>query len=586
MIPQLASLLKRTKQWEQFWEGKLKRLSWLRLLSFSGFLASFFVSYIYSLPLLWAGGLILSTGLGFGICIRRYNRIDTYLQKLKSILIFQKREILRAEKNAKALFRAIPVSDELRKTHPFCEDLSLFDKDGIFPLIDTTSSKRGEKIFLGNLLRLEPDSPAACSHRQDKVKYYSSKPWFSYSFLRNASLGWDFFLGRKWDTQVWQNAETTFFSSRPILKLIFPIWSILGAIILVLSLTIQFPFGAGVFILNSLLFIRYRRDSVKEYKKIEDRILRLDSIKKNLLLLTRIKDKPQKELGEIRKIFQEFEDLPSFFQNSPLPHFIANAFCLYDLWRMKRILKWNQSYGERVQSLVQELEVLDSLHPWIHLKFMNPDWNFPEISNQESEIKGEGLIHPLLGKSQAISNPVSRIQIGEILLITGSNMSGKTTYMRTVGISVLFALCGGPIPGKSLKLPFLKIMCSVKNQDSITEGISLFYAEARRLAEILKTVRTSEIPVLVLLDEILKGTNTKERYLASESILRQLQKTNSITLCTTHDLDLVKIEGLILKHFTETIRENEMSFDYAIRDGVVSTTNALFILQREGVLPG
>jgi DNA mismatch repair ATPase MutS len=199
-------------------------------------------------------------------------------------------------------------------------------------------------------------------------------------------------------------------------------------------------------------------------------------------------------------------------------------------------------------------------------------------------MEAEELSHPLLQSQNSISNPLQNFSKGEVLLITGSNMAGKTTFMRTVGINILFALCGGPILGKNFKLPSMKITCSLRNQDSLTEGISLFYAEAKRLGDIFKILKSNTQPILILLDEILKGTNTKERYLASEAILKNLQRKNTFTLCTTHDLELAKIPNLQLRHFTETISNNEMSFDFKIRDGVVSTTNALFILKREGVI--
>ncbi|MCC5813307.1 MAG: AAA family ATPase, partial [Leptospira sp.] len=267
------------------------------------------------------------------------------------------------------------------------------------------------------------------------------------------------------------------------------------------------------------------------------------------------------------------------------PHFIANALYLHDLWTMKRLTNWKINFGKITSDWIAELEEIDALMPVLHLRFCNPHWVFPKISEDVTEISGENLAHPLLLDQQAIPNPLYKLEKGKVLLITGSNMAGKTTYMRTVGTNILLGLCGGPCHATSLEFPPLSISCSVKNQDSLTEGISLFYAEARRLAKIFQAISENTKTYLILLDEILKGTNTKERYLASEKILTQLQGKNAFTLCTTHDLDLAKIPNIDLKHFTEKIEDNNMSFDYKIRDGVVQTTNALFILKKEGVIP-
>jgi DNA mismatch repair ATPase MutS len=127
---------------------------------------------------------------------------------------------------------------------------------------------------------------------------------------------------------------------------------------------------------------------------------------------------------------------------APLPHFILNALYLHDLWVIKKLSKWSDSTYDMRLDLTKQLEMVDSIMPWIHLKFINPDWIFPVISDDLAAIQGVSLAHPLLKSYQSISNPLDPIQKGEVLLITGSNMAGKTTFMRTVGVNILFALCG------------------------------------------------------------------------------------------------------------------------------------------------
>lgn len=564
-------------------ERRLSRISGLRLISFLSIPLTATLLYYNQIELfLSLGCLGLEAILFYGIVIH-YSRIERYKERLLSKEQFLVREMLREEKKIKSLFRSIPVSENIRNNHPFCEDLNLFEKDGLFSLIDTTSTVEGEKLFISNFLQKNDESIQDILARQENVKKLASNPFFSYKFIRKASENWEFFLGEKWNTNGWKRTEFRFFAKRKFLRIIFPALSIIGGILITSSFLFQSPFGAGLFILNTILFIGYRQDSLREFKNSEAIQKRQFQTKQLVLHINQVSKKYDSK--RINQIFKKFESTLSTIYTSPLPHFLANAIYLHDLWKMRKMQSWIEENNAEVSTWIQDLEEVDSLMAVVHLKFHNPEWIFPNISEENQSIEGKDLSHPLLQKDVSIANPIERLDKGKILLVTGSNMAGKTTYMRTVGTNVLLGLCGGPVPASSLSFPPVKITCSVKNQDSLTEGISLFYAEARRLSQIFSSLKNSKTSYLILLDEILKGTNTKERYLASEAILKQLQDANAFTLCTTHDLDLAKIPNLELVHFTEKIENNEMSFDYKIKPGVVQTTNALFILRKEGVVP-
>jgi hypothetical protein len=563
-------------------EKILNRLSTYRIISFALILFSIVAFYLSKSSLWLSAPIVLVLVLAFAFIIRIFNRNEFSLSRYKDCNTFLTREILRTQKKTKELFRSIPVSEEIRNSHSFCEDLNLFEKDGIFPLIDTTCSTEGEKIFLDNLLRLNPESAIEINLKQNLTKLFSSHKYFSYKYLRIASEDWEFFLGKKWSLNGWKKEKISFFDQHKFLKILFPILSPVSFIAILGSWIFAYPFGTSFLILNLILFLKYRSESIRIFSYFEEIHSRSHQTEKLLLLLQFVLKKWNK--NDIINLFSKFRSSMSTLWKAPLPHFILNALYLHDLWVIKKLSKWSDSTYDMRLELTKQLEMVDSIMPWIHLKFINPDWIFPVISDDLAEIKGLSLSHPLLKPNQSISNPLDPIQKGEVLLITGSNMAGKTTFMRTVGVNILFALCGGPTTAKNLSLPSLSITCSVRNHDSLTEGISLFYAEAKRLGEIFHSIKNKSTPTLILLDEILKGTNTKERYIASDTILKKLQGQNTFTLCTTHDLDLAKIPNLKLKHFTETIDNGEMKFDFKIRDGVVETTNALFILKKEGVI--
>ena len=256
---------------------------------------------------------------------------------------------------------------------------------------------------------------------------------------------------------------------------------------------------------------------------------------------------------------------------------------LWDLWQLTALAKWQKEYKEKIKTISENIETIDSILPFVVLKFHNPQYQFPEIDSKFAELSAVNMGHPLITSSHRVSNPLKKIKTGESLIITGSNMSGKTTYLRTIGLNVLLGLCGSPVSADKMEFPPMEILSSIKNEDSLEEGISFFYAEVKRIAHILNRTK-EEGKYLILLDELLKGTNTRERLIASKAIVQKLMKSNSVVFITTHDVDLaIKTKKQKVAHFTETVKDNRMSFDYKIKDGVIRSTNALRILAIENL---
>ena len=191
---------------------------------------------------------------------------------------------------------------------------------------------------------------------------------------------------------------------------------------------------------------------------------------------------------------------------------------------------------------------------------------------------------------KAVANDVSLSGEGRVLLLTGSNMSGKSTLLRSVGCNALLALAGGPVAAASMRLRACRILTSIRVTDALDEGVSLFYAEVRRLKAIVVAADEATrggLPVLFLVDEILRGTNTRERHQAARTIVARLAATDSAGIVTSHDIELTALEGSVPGvrngHFREQIADGLMTFDYLLRPGPVTTSNALEILRLEGI---
>jgi hypothetical protein len=251
------------------------------------------------------------------------------------------------------------------------------------------------------------------------------------------------------------------------------------------------------------------------------------------------------------------------------------------------IASWRAARGERYARWVQVAGELEALCSLANRARENPADVFPQIFEEAPRFEAEGLGHPLLPRDRCVLNDVSLSKEKSLLLVSGSNMSGKSTFLRTVGINAVLALAGAPVRAVQLRISPLVIGATLRVQDSLREGRSRFYAEALRIRQLLVMAEGS-IPLLFLLDEMLQGTNSRDRRTAAESILRGLVERGAIGLVTTHDLALTEIVDLLLPraanvHFADQLSESGLAFDYRLKEGVVPASNALALLRAIGI---
>jgi len=248
---------------------------------------------------------------------------------------------------------------------------------------------------------------------------------------------------------------------------------------------------------------------------------------------------------------------------------------------------WRRRYGSDVArwlAAVGELEALSSLAGYA---FECPDDPFPEIASGDVRLEAHGLAHPLLDSAVAVRNDVTLDGAHRLLVISGSNMSGKSTLLRTVGTNTVLALAGAPVRAARFVLTPLEVGASIRLQDSLAQGESRFYAEILRLKAIVEQAE-GERPSLYLLDEILHGTNSHDRRIGAEAVVRGLVERGSIGLVTTHDLALAKIVDALAPHaknvhFEDRIEDGKILFDYRVREGVVTRSNALDLMRSIGL---
>jgi hypothetical protein len=232
-----------------------------------------------------------------------------------------------------------------------------------------------------------------------------------------------------------------------------------------------------------------------------------------------------------------------------------------------------------------ELEALNSL---ANFAYLNPHYEFPQLIAEPDRIAARGLGHPLLKPESKVCNDFDLDHDHRIVILTGSNMAGKSTFLRTIGVNLVLAYAGAPVNAERLQTSLFRIFTCIKVSDSVQDGLSYFYAEVKRLQALLAAAETDDtLPVLFLIDEIFRGTNSRERLIGSRSYIRRLAHGSSVGLVATHDLELIKlgdeIEGVVNQHFREEVRDGRMVFDYRLRSGPCPTTNALTIMRLEGL---
>jgi len=280
-------------------------------------------------------------------------------------------------------------------------------------------------------------------------------------------------------------------------------------------------------------------------------------------------------------------------RHSSMAHFFLVALFAYDLHVLDRLERWRHRHGDAVEGWVRALGMLEVLSALGGLTHDHPHWSFPEFEgNPAAGIQARSLGHPLLHPARCVPNDLTLPGPGRLLLVTGSNMAGKTTLLRALGVNQVLALAGAPVAAADLRTRIVLPWSAMRVRDSLAEGVSYFLAELHRLRRVVTAAERE--PVLYLLDEILQGTNSAERRTAARIVLHRLLETGSVGAITTHDLTLADTGSLRTRsvdvHFREEVREVDgvrgLDFDYRLRPGPATSRNALLLLEMVGLGSG
>lgn len=479
-------------------------------------------------------------------------------------------------------------------SHPYAEDLDLFGQGSLFELLSTARTRAGEETLARWLLN--PAQPEVVRARHAAIEELRHK-----LDLREdlALLGEGLRSGEQGLTLAQWAASPPW-----RISLALRLAAIVLALLSLATLVLWFA-GFGplpllfAFITGRVFAFTLREQAARVTSAV-------DEAARDLSLLSEVLNRLERErfssprLAELRAAL-DVEGSPPSKQIAALNRLIdlldarrnmlfapIAALLLWPLQFAISIEKWRQRSGAaaaRWLDAVGEFEALSSLASY---SFEHPQDPFPEIVEGAACFEGEGLGHPLIPEARNVRTNLSLSAVQErILVVSGSNMSGKSTLLRAVGINTALALAGAPVRARSLRLSPLAVGASIRIQDSLQAGASRFYAEITRLRQIVELTK-GELPVLFLLDEILHGTNSHDRRIGAEGVVRGLLERGAIGLVTTHDLALARIAEELAPHaanvhFEDHLEAGKMTFDYLLRPGVVERSNALELMRSVGL---
>ena len=268
--------------------------------------------------------------------------------------------------------------------------------------------------------------------------------------------------------------------------------------------------------------------------------------------------------------------------------FFLNTFLLWDVWQMLSLNKWKSANKNAVAnwfSAIAEMEVVSSI---ASLSFNHSAWCFPQIADEHFTLHGQLIGHPLIDSAKMVSNSFSVDGMGKVALVTGSNMGGKSTFLRSIGVNTVLAMMGAPVCAKAFTISPVKLMSSMRIADNLAENTSTFYAELKKLEQVIAAVNHHE-KIFILLDEILRGTNSIDRHTGSKALIKQLVKQRAIAIIATHDVELALLEtqypqAVSNYHFDVQVDDNdELYFDFKLKTGICKSMNASILMRKIGI---
>lgn len=485
----------------------------------------------------------------------------------------------------------------LPKVHEYAVDLDIFGHASLYQFLNRTTSDMGSSTLASWLL--EPAAPQLILERQQAIKELKGKMHWRQEIQA---------IGRETNIRQSTFDKLLAWLNEPARFLAFSHWKWLRILLPVIIIAVVMAGIAGFIPLNSmyamlLLYavIAYRVNKVVApmHDKLTRIVDEIDALSSSIAVIekesfsadlnSRLRhgffsnnEAASEKIRKLKKILDRLDIRYNIVISLPL-----NLLLLWNLQLALDLEKWKKEYAADVARWFKTLGEFEALNSMANMHFNNPECCFPVLNENHFFIHAKELGHPLIPQIKRVNNYIDIESRGKIMLVTGSNMAGKSTYLRSVGVNTVLAMAGGPVCATSFVISPVKLLSSMRITDNLEESTSTFYAELKKLKTIIDHVNAGE-KVFILLDEILRGTNSLDRHTGSEALIKQLIRHEAGAIIATHDLGLAEMiksfpDNILNYHFDVQVNQDELYFDYKLKPGVCKSLNASVLMKKIGI---
>ena len=572
-------------------KDQLRLISIARLISFVGILPAWF----YLSPINETLAAVISLVLLFTFFLL----IKKFIQAEKQLLYYQRLYKVNRDEMC-ALNRDLSAFDPGNKFtdphHDYSYDLDLFGIGSLFQFLNRTVTRQG-KTQLATLLKQSQRSTEEIKSRQEAIQELAKEFGWRQNF---ATLGMET-DGTKdhYNESIDQviHLKSLHFlkyllKTLPALTLLLIGLNIAGIdshSLYRLSLLAQWM-TIGIYFKTILKFHQKFESQGKLLRRYAEMLNQIETFNFKSGYLLSLKEQLSHQgktastiTSELQKILDQFD-----YSKNILVGFVLDSIFLWDIGCLVKLNKWQQDYAGILPRWFEVIAEMDALISLANCNYNHPAWVTPEVSSSEFAFKAENLGHPLIDESRCVSNSFQILNEEKIVIITGANMAGKSTFLRTVGVNLILASNGCRVCATSFNFSPVRIYTNMRTSDNLMNDESYFYAELLRLQSMLTLLRNGE-NLFVILDEMLKGTNSVDKLNGSKELIHQLISLNTHGIVATHDLGLTELAQHIpaIKNqcFEVQLNNDELNFDYKLTNGVTRTMNATFLMKKMGIIP-
>ncbi|WP_423818032.1 DNA mismatch repair protein MutS [Salinimicrobium sp. TIG7-5_MAKvit] len=562
-----------------------RKLGLSSLLRFLVFLAIAFAVYAF-----WGNATAVGASLLVGIAIfvflvSRHSDLRYERDKFRELIKINETELEVLKRN----FHNLPTGDEFADPlHPYSQDIDLFGRASFFQYLNRSTLIEGKEklaqLLLSNdinQIELKQEAIKELAEKADWRQNFSALATLVKTETRTATItGW---------LNNYRNFVPTFMKWLPL------IFSTISGIVITAffldfigGIELALWFFAGLLITGFFLkrinllstSVSKVQDTFHQYYQllalIENTTFHSELLKRNK---EEIASEKQKASAILKKFSRSIDSLDQ--RNNMIFGMFGNGFLLWDLRYSWKLEQWIKEHGQVVQKWFRAIEFLDAYNSLGNFAFNHPSYVFPELHHDSHISEATQLAHPLLDPEKRIANDFS-IEKEQFFIITGANMAGKSTFLRTVSLQILMGNVGLPVCATACHYTPIKLITSMRTTDSLTDDESYFFSELKRLKFVVDEIKTDKY--FIILDEILKGTNSTDKAIGSRKFIEKLVGSNSTGIIATHDLSLCEVSEELPQvknyYFDAEIINDELNFDYRFKKGICQNMNASFLLKK------